>query len=130
MVRAMDVPDDLRYTSDHEWVKLEGDSIRIGITDYAQDALGDVVFVQMPEVGASVTAGDSFSEVESTKSVSDVYVPLAGTVTEVNDALSESPQRLNEDPYGDGWLCTIRLVDPDAVGSLLDAAAYRKLIED
>ncbi|MDQ2727795.1 MAG: glycine cleavage system protein GcvH [Actinomycetota bacterium] len=126
----MDVPDDLRYTSDHEWVKLEGDSIRIGITDYAQDALGDVVFVQMPEVGAAVTAGDSFSEVESTKSVSDVYVPLAGTVTEVNDGLSESPQRLNEDPYGDGWLCTIRLEDPDAVGSLLDAAAYRKLIED
>lgn len=126
----MDVPDDLRYTSDHEWVKLEGDSIRIGITDYAQDALGDVVFVQMPEVGASVTAGDSFSEVESTKSVSDVYVPLAGTVIEVNHGLSENPQRLNEDPYGDGWLCTIHLEDPDTVGSLLDAAAYRKLIED
>jgi glycine cleavage system H protein len=126
----MDVPDDLQYTPDHEWVKLEGDSIRVGITDYAQDALGDVVFVQLPAVGAAVAAGDSFSEVESTKSVSDVYAPLAGTVTEVNDALSESPQRLNEDPYGDGWLCTIRLDDPQGAESLLDAAAYRKLIED
>ncbi|MDQ6783484.1 MAG: glycine cleavage system protein GcvH [Actinomycetota bacterium] len=126
----MDVPDDLRYTKDHEWVKLEGDSIRIGITDYAQDALGDVVFVLMPEVGAAVAAGDSFSEVESTKSVSDVYVPLTGTVTEVNAGLAERPQHLNEDPYGEGWLCTIRLQDPEAVGSLLDAVAYRKLIED
>jgi glycine cleavage system H protein len=130
MVRAMDVPDDLRYTSDHEWVRLEGDSIRIGITDYAQDALGDVVFVQPPEVGATVAAGDSFSEVESTKSVSDVYVPLAGTVLEVNESLTESPQRLNEDPYGEGWICVIRLDDASAVDSLLDAAAYRKLIED
>lgn len=130
MVRHMHVPDDLRYTSDHEWVRLEGDTIRIGITDYAQDALGDVVFVQMPEVGLVVAVGDSFSEVESTKSVSDVYGPLAGTVIEVNEGLRESPQRLNEDPYGEGWLCTIRLDDPDAFGSLLDASAYRKLTED
>jgi len=126
----MDVPDDLRYTADHEWVRLEGDSIRIGITDYAQDALGDVVFVQMPEVGATMAAGDPVGEVESTKSVSDVYVPLAGTVTEVNEAATESPERVNQDPYGDGWLCVIRLDQPAAVGSLLDAAAYRKLIED
>ena len=104
--------------------------MRIGITDYAQDALGDVVFVQVPEVGAAVTAGDSFSEVESTKSVSDVYVPLAGTVTEVNAALGESPERVNEDPYGEGWLCIIRLEDPATYESLLDAAAYRKLTED
>ncbi len=126
----MDVPDDLRYTADHEWVRLEGDSIRIGITDYAQDALGDVVFVQMPEVGATMAAGDPVGEVESTKSVSDVYVPLAGTVTEINEAATESPERVNQDPYGDGWLCVIRLDQPAAVGSLLDAAAYRKLIED
>ena len=126
----MDVPDDLRYTSDHEWVRVEGDAIRIGITDYAQDALGDVVFIQPPEVGSAVGAGDSFSEVESTKSVSDVYVPLAGTVVEVNESLVDSPQRLNEDPYGEGWICLIRLEDPDSVSSLLDAAAYRKLIED
>lgn len=130
MVRAMDVPDDLRYTPDHEWVRLEGDSVRIGITDYAQDALGDVVFVQVPEVGVSLVAGDSFSEVESTKSVSDVYVPLTGTVSEVNDALGESPQRVNEDPYGEGWLCIIRLEEPARYESLLDAAAYRKLTGD
>ena len=126
----MDVPDDLRYTSDHEWVRQEGDTIRIGITDYAQDALGDVVFVQPPEVGSTVGAGDSFGEVESTKSVSDVYVPLGGMVTAVNESLVESPQRLNEDPYGEGWICVVRLDDPDSVSSLLDAAAYRKLIED
>jgi glycine cleavage system H protein len=126
----MDVPDDLRYTSDHEWVKVEGDTIRIGITDYAQDALGDVVFVQMPEVGAAVAAGDSFSEIESTKSVSDVYVPIAGTVTEVNEAARESPEQVNQDPYGNGWICVIRVEDPGAVDALMDAAAYRKLIED
>lgn len=126
----MNVPDELRYTSDHEWVKLEGDSIRVGITDYAQDALGDVVFVQPPEVGAAVAAGESFSEVESTKSVSDVYVPLTGTVTAVNDALSEHPERLNEDPYGEGWLCVIHVDDAAAFGSLLDADAYRKLTEE
>src|SRR5579883_525134 len=101
-VRSMDVPDDLRYTSDHEWVKLEGDRVRVGITDYAQDALGDIVFVQLPEPGSKLAAGDSFSEVESTKSVSDVYAPLAGTVVEVNTELNDAPQRLNDDPYGEG----------------------------
>ena len=103
----MNVPDDLRYTSDHEWVRLEDGRVRIGITDYAQDALGDVVFVQLPEPGATVGSGDSCGEVESTKSVSDVYAPIAGTVVEVNAELGDSPQRLNEDPYGDGWLCVI-----------------------
>ena len=125
-----DVPDDLRYTADHEWVRLEdGGRVRIGITDYAQDALGDVVFVQLPEPGSQVEAGASFSEVESTKSVSDVYAPLAGVVAEVNTELGDAPQRLNEDPYGEGWICGIEPADAAAFESLLDAAAYRKLIE-
>jgi len=108
----MNVPDDLRYTSDHEWARREGDRVRIGITDYAQDALGDVVFVQLPEPGTTVTAGQSFSEVESTKSVSDIYAPVAGTVMEINGELTDSPQRLNEDPYGEGWICVIERADP------------------
>ena len=130
MVRGMNVPDDLRYTSDHEWAKLEGDRVRIGITDYAQDALGDVVFVQLPEPGTTVSSGDSFSEVESTKSVSDIYAPVAGTVVEVNSELVDAPQRLNEDPYGEGWICVIELADGASLDGLLDAAAYRKLTED
>jgi glycine cleavage system H protein len=125
----MNVPDDLRYTSDHEWVRLVDGKIRLGITDYAQDALGDIVFVQVPEVGTAVAAGASFSEVESTKSVSDIYAPLAGTVTEVNGALADAPEKLNEDPYGAGWLCVIDPSDPGAYGELLDADAYRRLIE-
>ena len=130
MVRGMNVPDDLRYTSDHEWAKLEGNRVRIGITDYAQDALGDVVFVQLPEPGTTVSSGDSFSEVESTKSVSDIYAPVAGTVVEVNSELVDAPQRLNEDPYGEGWICVIELADGASLDGLLDAAAYRKLTED
>ena len=123
------VPEDLRYTSDHEWVRTEdGGRIRIGITDYAQDALGDVVFVQLPEPGAKVEAGGSFSEVESTKSVSDIYAPVAGTVVEVNSELADAPQRLNEDPYGEGWICTIEPADAAAVDALLDAAGYQALI--
>jgi glycine cleavage system H protein len=126
----MNVPDDLRYTPDHEWARLEGNRVRIGITDYAQDALGDVVFVQLPEPGAQVSPGDSFSEVESTKSVSDIYAPVAGSVVGINSDLVDSPQRLNEDPYGEGWICVIELADPAGFDGLLDAAAYRKLIED
>ena len=125
----MNVPDDLRYTADHEWVRAEGTRLRVGITDYAQDALGDIVFVQLPEPGIAVAAGASFSEVESTKSVSDVYAPVSGTVVEVNGELADAPQRLNDDPYGEGWLCVIEPGDPSALGDLLDAAAYRKLIE-
>lgn len=126
----MNVPTELRYTSDHEWVVRRADDVvRVGITDYAQDALGDVVYVQAPEVGAAVASGDSFGEVESTKSVSEVYAPLAGTVVAVNDALTDSPGLLNEDPYGDGWICEIRVDDPAAVDGLLDAAAYTALIE-
>lgn len=125
----MNVPDDLKYSSDHEWIRVEGDRITIGITDYAQDALGDVVFVQVPEQGASIAAGQSISEVESTKSVSDIYAPLAGTIAEVNGDLETTPEQLNSDPYGDGWICVIQVTDPAAVDGLLDADAYRKLIE-
>ena len=123
----MNVPDDLRYTADHEWARLEDGAVRMGITDYAQDALGDVVFVQLPEVGTHVDSGASFSEVESTKSVSDIYAPLAGTVTEVNGELADAPQRLNEDPYGEGWICVIEPEDTAAFDKLLDAAAYSQL---
>ena len=126
----MNIPDDLRYTADHEWARLEDGRVRVGITDYAQDALGDVVFVQLPEPGTQVKAGDSFSEVESTKSVSDIYAPVAGTVVEINSELVDAPQRLNEDPYGEGWICIIEMTDAGSYGGLLDAAAYRKLIEE
>jgi glycine cleavage system H protein len=126
----MNVPDELRYTADHEWARLENGKIRIGITDYAQDALGDVVFVELPAPGTAVAAGASFSEVESTKSVSDIYAPVAGTVVEVNADLTDAPQRLNEDPYGEGWICVIEPSDGAAFEGLLDAAAYRRLIED
>jgi glycine cleavage system H protein len=125
----MNVPEDLRYTADHEWVRAEGTRLRVGITDYAQDTLGDIVFVQLPEPGTAVTVGASFSEVESTKSVSDVYAPVTGTVVEVNGELADAPQRLNDDPYGEGWLCVIEVSDAASLGELLDAAAYRKLIE-
>jgi glycine cleavage system H protein len=125
----MQIPDDLRYSSDHEWVRVEAGRATIGITDYAQDALGDVVFVDLPEVGASSAAGASISEVESTKSVSDIYAPVSGTVVEVNGDLAEGPERLNEDPYGEGWICVIELSDPGEVDGLLDAAAYRALVE-
>ena len=103
--------------------------VRVGITDYAQDALGDVVFVQVPTVGDDGGAGETFGEVESTKSVSDVYAPVSGAVVEVNDGLADAPQSLNDDPYGDGWICTIEMSDPTQFDALLDAAAYRQLIE-
>jgi glycine cleavage system H protein len=124
----MNVPDDLRYSSDHEWARLDGNRLTMGITDYAQDALGDVVFVQLLEPGTAVQAGVSFSEVESTKSVSDIYAPATGTVVEVNTELTDAPQRLNEDPYGEGWICVIEVTDPSALTGLLDAEGYRKLI--
>jgi glycine cleavage system H protein len=125
----MQIPDDLRYSSDHEWVRLEDGRARVGITDYAQDALGDVVFVDLPEVGATVAAGEGISEVESTKSVSDIYAPVAGTIAEVNGDLADNPERLNEDPYGEGWIFVLAVEDPSAVEGLLDAAAYRALVE-
>lgn len=123
----VEVPDDLLYSSDHEWVRVDGGRARIGITDYAQDALGDVVFVQAPDIGRKVAAGESFSEVESTKSVSDIYAPVDGTVTAVNTALESNPELLNTDPYGDGWICEIEMSAP-STSHLLDAAAYSALI--
>jgi glycine cleavage system H protein len=125
----MQIPEDLRYSTDHEWVRVEDGKARIGITDYAQDALGDVVFVDLPEVGSAAAAGASISEVESTKSVSDIYAPVTGTIVEVNADLSDAPERLNEDPYGEGWICTIELSDTAELDGLLDAAAYRALVE-
>jgi glycine cleavage system H protein len=122
-------PDDLKYTAEHEWVRPEGDVVRLGITSYAQEALGDIVFVTLPAVGAELAAGQSLGEVESTKSVSDVYAPFAGTVVAVNEALDANPELLNSDPYGEGWIADLRPADgalDDA--ALLDAAAYQALL--
>lgn len=120
-------PDDLRYTSDHEWIKDQGDGVvRVGITAYAQDALGDVVYVSLPAVGDELTAGDACGEVESTKSVSDLYAPLAGEVTAVNESLDATPELINSDPYGEGWMMEIRVANPSDVEALLDVAAYRE----
>jgi len=125
----METPDDLRYTADHEWVRRDGDEIVVGITDFAQDSLGDVVYVAVPEVGSTVAAHESIAEVESTKSVSEIYAPLAGEVTAVNDALADRPELVNTDPYGDGWMFRVRPDDAAAFEALLDAAAYRALVE-
>ena len=125
----MNVPDDLRYSSDHEWIRPEDGTVRVGITDYAQDALGDVVYVEVPEVGTKVEANAKVSEVESTKSVSDIFAPVAGTVVAVNADLADAPERLNDDPYGEGWICVIRPDDPTQVDALLDAQAYLALID-
>jgi glycine cleavage system H protein len=125
----MDIPSELRYSSDHEWVRVEDGRVRTGITDYAQDALGDVVFVDLPEVGAQVEQGASCSEVESTKSVSEIYAPVGGTIVEVNGELADNPQRLNDDPYGEGWIFVIEPADEAQLGGLLDAEGYRALIE-
>jgi glycine cleavage system H protein len=125
----MDVPEDLRYSSDHEWARIDGPRIRVGITDYAQDALGDVVFVDLPAVGSAVEVGGTLGEVESTKSVSEIYAPVSGTVVAVNTELAEQPERLNQDPYGGGWICEIEVAGPAGVEALLDPDAYRHLIE-
>ena len=124
----MDTPSDLRYTSDHEWVRIEGDVATIGITDYAQDALGDVVFVQLPSAGSTVKATASISEVESTKSVSDIYAPLSGEVIEVNNALEADPSVLNSDAYGKGWIFKVRISDPSEISTLLSASDYEDLL--
>lgn len=126
----MITPEGLRYSKDHEWVRVEGDRAVIGITDYAQDALGDVVYVDLPQSGDELAAGASFGEVESTKSVSELYAPVSGTVSSVNDDLADGPDKVNTDPYGDGWVCAVALADPSELDGLLDAAAYRALIED
>jgi glycine cleavage system H protein len=121
------IPSDLRYSNDHEWAKANGDIIRIGITDYAQDALGDVVFVDLPKVGAEIAAHGTVGEVESTKSVSEIYAPVGGTVTAVNSSLSTSPEFVNSDPYGDGWICEITTTSANDFDALLDADAYATL---
>ena len=118
-------PEQLRYTSEHEWVQPVGDRLRVGITAYAQDALGDIVFVSLPDEGASVTAGSSVGEVESTKSVSDLYAPISGTVVARNEALDGTPELVNTDPYGDGWMFEVEAADPGALDGLLTAEQYR-----
>jgi glycine cleavage system H protein len=122
------IPEDLRYSADHEWVRVEDDNrVRVGITDYAQDALGDIVYVDLPAMGSEVMVGQSISEVESTKSVSDIYAPVKGTVVQVNEDLNDEPERLNADPYGEGWIFVIELGDGGSLDDLMDAAAYGEL---
>lgn len=125
----MNVPEDRSYTDQHEWVMATDGGLRVGITDYAQDALGDVVFVDLPEPGRSVTAGETIAEVESTKSVAEIYAPVAGTITEVNAALTDTPELINSGPYEDGWFVMIDPEDATAIDALLDAAGYRALTE-
>jgi glycine cleavage system H protein len=122
-------PEDLKYHPEHDWARVEGDQATFGITWYAQDALGEVVFFDPPEVGSEVSKDQAYAEVESVKAVSDVFAPLSGEVLEVNDALEDSPETINEDPYGDGWLVKVRLSDPGEADSLLDAAAYQDLLK-
>ena len=127
----MNVPEDLRYSSEHEWARRldDGSRVRVGITDFAQDSLGDVVFVDLPAVGSSVAANEAVGELESTKSVSEMYAPVSGTIVAINEALAETPQLLNDDPYGDGWLCEIEMTDPTEFDTLMDPAGYTTLTE-
>jgi glycine cleavage system H protein len=121
------IPTDLRYSNDHEWAKANGDIVRIGITDYAQDALGDVVFVDLPKVGAAIDAHGAIGEVESTKSVSEIYAPVGGTISAVNDTLKNAPESVNADPYGEGWICEITTTNSTDFDALLDAEGYATL---
>jgi len=125
----VEFPEDLRYTKEHEWTRLEGARVRIGITDFAQDALGDVVYVDLPEVGVAVEADQPLGEVESTKSVSDVFSPISGTIVERNPLIDERPELVNEEPYGDGWLVVIEPADAGALDALLDASGYRGFLD-
>jgi glycine cleavage system H protein len=126
----MEFPQDLRYTREHEWVRVEDGRARVGISDYAQDALGDVVYVELPDIGLNVLASASCCEVESTKSVSEVYAPVSGTIVEANEGLADSPEQINQDPYGDGWLFVIELSDAAELDGLLDAAAYQAFVAE
>jgi glycine cleavage system H protein len=126
----MNFPNELRYTQEHEWVRVDGSTARVGITDYAQDALGDVVYVDLPQVGTSVAAMASCCEVESTKSVSEIFSPVSGTVAEVNSDLSDTPQMINEDPYGKGWIFAVEMADPAEADALMDAAAYQAFLAE
>ncbi len=125
----MEFPDDVGYTKEHEWARLEGGSVRIGVTDFAQDALGDVVYVDLPEAGAVIRADEAFGEVESTKSVSDVYSPISGTIVEKNPLIEDAPELVNQQPYGDGWLVLVEPADPADVGRLMNAEAYKSMVE-
>ena len=125
----MNVPDDLLYTKDHEWVRREGAAARIGITDYAQGQLGDIVYVDLPAVGSTIEAGVEFGTVESVKAVSEIFAPITGDVLEVNEVLRDSAETVNGDPYGDGWIVRIKPTVPIEIGDLMDAAAYRKHLE-
>ena len=122
-------PDDLRYTKDHEWVRLEGDRGTVGITHYAQKQLGDVVYLELPEVGRTLKEHETFGTVESVKAVSELFSPVAGEVAEVNSALVQAPEKINTDPYGDAWMLKVRLADPKALDALMDAAAYQEFVE-
>jgi glycine cleavage system H protein len=126
----MNIPKELKYSRDHEWVKIEGDTVVIGITDFAQSQLGDVVFVELPEIGVSVTVGSGFSVVESVKAVSDIYAPVTGKVVKVNDALADGPEVVNEDPYGAGWIAVIEVTDADSLSELFDSEAYEKVVAE
>ena len=123
-------PEDLRYHPEHDWARIDGDTATLGITWYGQDALGELVHYEPPDVGATLSKDGAYGEVESVKAVSDVYSPLSGEVTEVNPAISESPEKINQDPYGDGWLVKVKLSDPSEADQLMDAAGYKKLLED
>jgi len=129
-VSADSYPDELRYHPEHDWARIDGEVATFGVTWYAQDALGEVVFYEPPEVGKEVKKDEAYAEVESVKAVSDVYSPLSGEVTEVNATLAENPEKINEDPYGDGWMVKVKLSDSSEADGLMDAAAYRKLLED
>jgi glycine cleavage system H protein len=122
-------PEDLKYHAEHDWARIEGDQATFGITWYAQDALGEVVFFDPPEVGASVSKDDAYAEVESVKAVSDVFAPLSGEIVEVNEALADSPEKVNHAPYGDGWMVKVRLSDPSEVDQLMDVNAYKELLQ-
>ena len=124
----MNFPEDLRYAPNHEWSRRDGDTIRMGISDFAQDSLGDVVYVELPKPGLKIAAGEPYAEVESTKSVSDIYAPVSGTVVAVNNALDESPELVNTDPYGEGWFAEIEMSDPSELDALMDLAAYQEHI--
>lgn len=126
----MEFPEELKYTEEHEWVLVEDDLVTVGITDFAQDSLGDIVFVELPEIGMKVEAGKAFGVVESVKAVSDIYSPITGEVVEVNEELPDTPEILNTSPYEDGWMVKIRLSDPAELDDLLDADAYRELTEE
>jgi glycine cleavage system H protein len=125
----IEIPEELKYTDEHEWAKVEDELVVIGITDYAQDALGEIVYIELPSEGDEITKGDSFGGVESTKSVSDLYAPISGEVVEVNESLLDSPETINEDPYGDGWLIKVRIHDSDEFDELMDSEQYSEFIE-